>query len=342
MVLTLLLSVCAMPAIHWQQSRDLREQLRNLKILNQRQALSSELLLELERYRNISGNFRKMRVTEINSAKGRLKSEILGGLARLDQLSPNVDERKTAAKASEQLGEFFILSAKARTLTLQGSLLSTPDRSMSFLLGASGMIISLLFLILLRNYLFFARPVRLLRERSERIYSPKKSTEKTPTVVKAMKGTYGEIEKILHNLAITVTNQRKERFQFVTAVANDLKPPLVTLQAGVTLLASEKTLSTEQRFQAAEVVKRSATRLMRSLEDLTDIVDTEYTEIKLDEKNVDLRDVIVNVAKMLQGSVMGAIHEVTYAFPQVPAWAFIDSARFERILINLVSKIIQI
>src|SRR5690606_24049807 len=144
-------------------------------------------------------------------------------------------------------------------------------------------------------------------------------------------------EKVMTDLSKTVESLRKERHQFVTAIASDLRAPLVALQAGSNFLCGldEQTALADRRA-AAEVVNRSLFRLSSSLDDLTDIVEIERSDIRLDEKIVDIRSIVTEVAHQLGGP--GASHEVKVSVPSMPVWTMIDPQRFERILVHLVAK----
>jgi two-component system sensor histidine kinase MtrB len=61
--------------------------------------------------------------------------------------------------------------------------------------------------------------------------------------------------------------------------------------------------------------------------------------IRLDEKIVDVRDVITRVAQLWTGP--GSTHEIRIAAPAAPVWAFVDGERLERVVLNLVGKIMQ-
>jgi signal transduction histidine kinase len=364
----LMLSVGAMVGLHGVEIRSLQSKGAQIETFAQREGIANHLILEMEKYRRQSKDFRKLSNAEIEKTKDRLVDTVSEGVARLDKLAPTGEEKVLGGKVNEKIAEFMALSAKlepqlflrdvfakeparelhesivANLTTLQknaavhvvsarAELTKPVPASTRLMLIAAGLILAMAVLMILRNYLAFARPIRVLRARAQAIREGKSVAHD----VRPLRGAYGEIEKVMSELSLSVDTLRKERHQFVTAIASDLRAPLVSLQSGANFLCSlnERTDESDRR-NAGEVVNRSLFRLSSSLDDLTDIVEIERSDIRLEEKIVDIRSVITEVAHNLGGP--GASHEVKVSLPTMPVWTMIDAQRFERVLVHLVSK----
>jgi signal transduction histidine kinase len=370
-VAALVATVSAMVAVHWNGMRVVQSKVALLDTVSTRQEASSALLVSLEKYRRQSKGFRTLSSADHTAVKTKLSSSVNDTIARLEKLAPTEEERKLGAQAIDQVSQFMVLTAKLEPWLFTKDVFQKPEavelfealggtiaklrssadvrageiraqaaqaQPTALKLQALGAVVavSLVLLLLFRNHFAFARPIQALRNRALELREGKLVSD-SKRALSTSSGVHGEIDTVMGELAHLVDKQRKEREQFITAVASDLRAPLVSLQAGAHLLASVgDQLEEVQRQQAAQSVRRAIFRLSRSLDDLTDIVDLERTDIRLDEKIVDLRDLVHGVTKML-----GSNHEITPSTPPVPIWTLIDSQRMERVLVNVISKMMQ-
>jgi signal transduction histidine kinase len=373
-VAVLVLSVGAMVGLHGMEIRSLQQKGALIEVYAQREGIASRMILDMERYRRLSKDFRKLSDAEIEKSKDRLVDGIKQGVATLDKLSPTNDEKALGAKITSQINDFMVLSAKieptlflrdvfikepardlheaivkemttlqknadTRTVAARNDLVQAVPTSTKLMLVSAVLILAMTALMLLRNYLTFARPIRALRARAEGIRN--RGAVVGEEAATPLRGAYGEIEQVMTVLSKTVDSLRRERHQFVTAIANDLRAPLVALQSGASFLAgmTPERSSDSDRRAAGEVVSRSVFRLSSSLDDLNDIVEIERSDIRLDEKIVDIRSIVTEVAHALGGP--GASHEVKVNLPSVPVWTMLDASRFERVIVHLVSKMMN-
>jgi signal transduction histidine kinase len=375
LVLTLVLSIGAIVGLHGLEVRNLQAEGAQIEIFAQRQAVASNLILDLERYRRGAKDFRKLSNAEIDKVKDRLSDAVAMGVAKLERLQPTSEEHRIESAIDKKLADFMVLSAQLEPqLFLRDAFIKEPARDLHesivndlsqlhkmaaahvaeakaeltkpvpgqsrWILVSAAIALVMSALLLLRAFLVYVRPIAQLRARAEAL--SRGPHNHTPVAAsgdpeRPLVGAYGEIERILRDLSSTVDSLRKERHQFVTAIAQDLRTPLVALQAGAGLLAEPTARSTDNdRRAASEVVGRSLFRLSSSLEDLNDIVEIERSDIRLDEKIVDVRGIVAETARRLTGP--GASHEVKLGLPSMPVWAMIDPARFERVLVHLMAK----
>ena len=335
-------AVFAMVGIHWLSTQAIQKQMTQMKILSARQKAGGELIHDLEKYRGMSGNFKRMYERDIASAKSRLKSEINDQVSILDKLDPTDEERLTGRKIIEETSELMLTAARlepqlfsrdvyqkeqireihekitalatglieqstAQLELLQSQAAGKANRSLEALLGLAGFAVLMITLMLTRQYFIYARPLKILAKRIHGFGPPPKNATR-------LKGIYGELETTIQNLVQNVETLRKERHQFLTAVATDLRGPITSLQAGAKIIsASGERLDPGQRQQAAETVKRSAYRLSKTLDDLTDIVDIDRTEVRLDEDLVDVCYLLERVSGVLGGPA--SLHPVTVSAP---------------------------
>ena len=369
MVLAFTAALGSMLVIHWREVRDVEQNMKSIRIAMERQETASGMVSELEKYRRMSTHFRVMPENEVVGAKDHLRSELHGGLASLDQLNPDANDKPLIEQAATQFNELQTVAEKLEpTLFSRDVYVKEPARnahdilvgtlnrirenakdqadrnhtstvqlafrSMRPLATAAASVLALMALILIRGYFAAVRPVRILRARARALREGQSNVACTPVLSQPCQ----EIETTLREFAATVDSQRRERQQFITSVALDLRSPLISLKTNADLLANNShSLTDHQKEQAARNVQRSMFKLTRTLDDLTDILDTDYAKIRLEEKIVDLGDLLTNVADKMGGP--GCLHDISVSVPPMPVWASVDPDRLERVLVNLISKL---
>lgn len=367
-VLALLLSVAGMTGIYWLGNQEVQRGVSRIQMLSERQSIADSMTVSLEQYRRRSGGFRLLPQNELNEVKAKLRADIVDGVKRLEKLEATSEEKALGAKVSDSMSEFLGMSAKLepmlftkdvyqkeqmrdihdtmlkslatirnsaiqRRTEIPAQMVATSHGWLRYLAIAGVAVIFMTGLLIIFNHLRYARPLKKLVRRVREVSAGKLARETT----KGLRREHAEIERTLIDVAFALDQQRRERQQFVTAVASDLRAPLVSLQASANLLAAggERLTGDEKRF-ASNTVNRSVFRLSRSLDDLTDIVETDRKFLRLDEKITDIREVANEVARVLGGP--GALHQVTATVPANALWTMIDPMRVERALTNLVSK----
>ncbi len=358
-VAALFAAMGAMAAVNWLQAHETQARMAELQRLGERRAESASMRIALESFRGRSVSFWRMSPGEIAGVKSELRSRLADGIGRLQRLEPSAEDRALEQQVGDRVSELLFKKPSAREYDpllglldqidtqaarrvseLREAQASGDERALRALALALGVGAATIFVSLLHAYFASHRPLRRLRARAAELRSGAPRTEGS----KPLKGIHGEIEAALDDLAATVESQRRERHQFVNAIASDLRAPLVTLQTGAGLLSraleggpGAMGIDERQRGHALEAVRRSIYRLERSLESLGDLLDADR-ELRLDEKVVDLRDVVSEVARVFGGS--GSGHEVSCSVPPGPLWTMVDPERFERALVLLASKLL--
>jgi len=376
MVVILLGSIGSMVFIHGKTIRDFQQRIARIEPLYQRQKVLDEITLSLERYRRVSSNFRKLDPNEVAMAKTRLKNAFVQGVQQLDQLDPTSKEKVSENQLVEQVSELLKVSAQIEpTLfsqdayykpevqslhegilsTLTGLEKSTQSRiellrfdssrmqaqSLVWLLGVGALILTLVFCMTLKNHFVYVRPLRKLHFYAISLGQGKR-TEELPEY----SGVYGEIQSVIYQLSRTVEIHVRDRHKFIMDIVTDLKEPLSLLQAGRDLIGDprglplgDQQLNEEKERTAIHSVRRGLAIFSGSLDDLNDIADINRLESRLEEKTVDLCDLIMSAARTLVGSELGK--RIAVSVPPIPVWVSVDAQRFERVFVQVLSKVLN-
>jgi signal transduction histidine kinase len=371
-VFVLIASVGAMVFIHREALQGLHQKTAKIHPLYQRQKILDSLTLSLERYRRMSASFRKFSSDDLAEVKNKLKNSFSEGVAQLDQLDPTPEERVSEHQLKDQLGELMRLSAhfepllftkdaylkpdvldiheailnnlsklgKSTSTRIQSLRSDTSDfesESMILLLGVGALIVIVSLCLLLRNHFVYFRPLKKLSAYAQDLKAGKAVPQNPPH----FSGMYGEIQATLNQLALSVETHMRDRHKFILDIVADLKAPLKLLQSSQYLLGSQydKPVSEEQQLLAAESVRRGLAIFSGSLDDLNDIVDINRLESRLEEKTVDLSELLLDVSRTVMGTDLG--RRIGISVPPMPVWMQLDSRRFERVMVHILSKVLS-
>jgi signal transduction histidine kinase len=359
------LSVGAVSTVHWKGIQESDRKVSQVQPVYERQPIIDRMTLDLEKYRRTSAIFRKMEPGEIAGVKDKLRAGFSKSLASLDLLQSTPEEKAMAAKLDEQLNTFLSMSAKiepmlflkdayhspeivelhngmiksldalrdstqARIKALHAQFNSSSNGSMYMIEAISALIVLLFGMLLGRQYLAFGRPLRRLHEYGEKLREEKGTPQPRP----GLKGLHGDVEGVLHELALTVESQRKDRHKFIQDIVDDLRAPLSMLKQGRALNSGESDEASQVR--AADSVRRGLALLSGSLDDLGDILNLNRLQAQLEERVIDLTELISDTVRELSGGAVGK--QIHVSAPPMPVWVLVDARRFERTLVQVVSK----
>ena len=363
-ILALVACVGGMGFIHWRAIRAVDVRTAQVEQLYKREVTIDSMNLGLERYRRLSSSFRKLSPGEVQGAKDQLKTTFKVGLAQLEALGLAPEEAAATKKTSDQLIELLSESAQYEAALYTKDAYAKPEiRSMHeaiveslgrikkssqsqieastfhaaqaqlnsvwLLLSVGGAVIALVLFVMLKDYLLYFRPLR-------KLHSYALSLRKMTSISAAgqrLSGIYGEVQSVLEQLMQRVESHSKERHKFVQDVVSDLKSPLSMLQSGKDLLNRDS--DPDRQMQVADSMKRGLAILSGSLDDLNDVAEINRLESRLEEKTIDLSELVSDVARTMGGSS----RPIALTVPPMPIWTLLDGRRLERVLIQTISKV---
>lgn len=365
----LALVLCAMGAVFGIQTRQANSHSHEMETLLARVEIAQSMPLLLEKYRLQNGQFRKMSEPDIAGTKTEMKNGVAKAVDRLAALDPTSEEADVGKNLLRQVDDFLLFSAQKEPTLFLRNIYILPEakrlhetmvdlqnglresarkrwaekqgdwnqRQKRWTVVFAALSVAALLLMgasVLSSFVIFTRPLRKLVSRVKEIREGRLSRGSSL----GLRGGLGEIEEALDGLATTVDSQSRSRHEFVRAIVTDLKTSMVPLQTSSALLGvSHMKLDDESRASAADHVRRSAVRLSATLADLDDATRLEQDGVRLDEKIVDLREILQRASQALGGP--GCAHLLKVFVPSAPVWAWVDPTRIERAVLTLISKL---
>jgi signal transduction histidine kinase len=360
-----------MYTFHRMESRSTEVKMSQVSGLLEASQGVSSLAAEMDRFRSASSDLKTLSVAEGKVALEKIQARTVKTLSQINRANLEERERKELDAIQGKLDALFQLCNKvmssynsadpfrlaetreahadlSRQVTQLGaSLQSRSGVAVSSIKGVAttnirifviggGVILLLLLCVYARDYFAFQRPIKALDA-----FAAQTEVGKAPTATQgaSLSGPYGRVAQVLATLSGTLERQGKERHKFLLDLLADFSVPLSMLSAGKTLINPKTAASASEagQAQAADTVRRGIAALSGSLEDLGDLAEFGNLANRLDERLVDLSELVLNVSRSLAPS---ATHKwITTTLPSMPVWAKLDPRRFERVLTHAILKV---
>lgn len=137
----------------------------------------------------------------------------------------------------------------------------------------------------------------------------------------------------------TLEDERSERSLFVSALAHDLRSPLTVLRGTAQVLKrSPDLLPAERRDEYLTMVEEQVARLVRLVNDLSDVYVTTEPRYQLDRQTVDLVSLVQHVVAAVEPTASGHQFRIDAPTEIRGQW---DPARLEQVLDNLLSNAVK-
>ncbi|MGH9795428.1 MAG: PAS domain S-box protein, partial [Candidatus Acidiferrales bacterium] len=136
---------------------------------------------------------------------------------------------------------------------------------------------------------------------------------------------------------LKLADQRKD--EFLAMLGHELRNPLAAISTGATLLREKNT--EERRAWIEQMMSRQIQQLQRLVDDLLDITRISRGKIQLRRQQIELKKHIEATVDAVQPLVQKHRHRLTVSLPQETAFLSADPARFEQILVNLLTNAVK-
>jgi signal transduction histidine kinase len=364
-------SLATMSAVHYQQIKVSEQHTHELSKWVAKERIANEMTFSMEDYRRQAGSFRKLGEGASSSAKSHLRQEFVKKSQALENLGLSPADHTLLSEANDRLSQFLVMSAKIEPTLFTWNFYQKPEgvdlhnrileplkqlqlnsqaaetelyqptsnkvygfESIQILLVCSGLLLFVVLTHMMIAYFKNVLPAQRL-QKAALFYKKGDFTEMTTS----LRGLYGDVENVLKELATTVRSQRFEKHEFIAAITSELRSPLLNLRTGVSLYEDAEANS-QKRSQGKNLIERSSARLSRCLNDLTDIAETENSHLSLNEKIVDLGELVQGLAKITDLNPVNN-HEVRVKSISDNLWANIDADKMERALNRLIGLLME-
>ncbi|MGH9816264.1 MAG: PAS domain S-box protein, partial [Candidatus Acidiferrales bacterium] len=132
-------------------------------------------------------------------------------------------------------------------------------------------------------------------------------------------------------------DQRKD--EFLAMLGHELRNPLAAVSTGAALLKQNPT--EERRAWIEQMMSRQIELLRRLVDDLLDVTRITRGKIQLRKQQLDLKKHIEAAVEAVSPLIQKRRHDFSVSWPEEVAFLYADPARFEQILVNLLTNAVK-
>jgi signal transduction histidine kinase len=149
--------------------------------------------------------------------------------------------------------------------------------------------------------------------------------------------TQRRLEDELRRRTCELEEADRQKDEFLSAVAHELRSPLAVLSNVVHLLHSPQAGPAAHQ-QAAEMLGRQTAHMARIVEDLLDLARVRCGKVSLRRQAVDLRTVVPEAVEIVQPLVETRKHHLEVAQCREPLWVSGDPTRLVQVVSNMLTN----
>jgi len=132
------------------------------------------------------------------------------------------------------------------------------------------------------------------------------------------------------------------KLDFVSIVSHELRTPLASIKGYVdVLLSGDAGELTQTQREFLEVVAKNNERMLELINGLLDISRIELGVTKMVRREVELQDILDNVLSQFRGEIEKKHLDLRLIFPPQMPKLFVDAARIEQVVGNILSNAIK-
>lgn len=146
--------------------------------------------------------------------------------------------------------------------------------------------------------------------------------------------------RTLHAQADSLRSADQKKDEFLAILAHELRGPLSAVAMAAGMLA-KGTADREQAVNLGHLITRQASHMKRLVEDLLDVSRIVRSEVSIDLRAVDLRDVIADALEQLAPAIQRRDHRVSAGMPPGAVIVEGDRLRLVQVVGNVVGNAVR-
>ncbi|MBY0357204.1 MAG: CHASE3 domain-containing protein [Candidatus Obscuribacterales bacterium] len=304
-------------------SEQIKSEIRTLKILIKDSPNPEQSLLRLEKV--------SKRATELLAQGSRIVNE---GKVRHGLIEEKASLEEMLSELASELRVFVREQEHAEKLDPNAE---SRSRMLIMQCLTAGFVFNIVLAVFLAAYFNrdITRRLRVLMENTERL----SKGEKLHAIVKGT-DEVAKLDEVFHQMAAALADAAKRKQELITMVSHDLRTPLTSVQASLTLLSEGVLGSLSERVEKEVVVaQNNTTRLIFLINDLLDFEKIEAGQMAVDFKEIAVQSIFDQASDSLQAFAWRK--NVTLVFETSDLVVNADLPRLVQVLVNLTANAVK-
>jgi signal transduction histidine kinase len=148
------------------------------------------------------------------------------------------------------------------------------------------------------------------------------------------------LDEVFHDMANALAEANRKKQELVAMVSHDLRTPLTSVQAALTLLGAGAMGELSDKAQKqVYIAEQSTTRLINLINDLLDLEKMESGKFQLNIVEASASVIIDRSVEAVEA--LAADHNITIETPDADLYVLADRERMVQVVVNLLSNAIK-
>ncbi len=144
----------------------------------------------------------------------------------------------------------------------------------------------------------------------------------------------------LHDVTEQVRSERV-RSDFLASVSHELRTPVTAIKGFAETLLDGALEDATRRRSFMSFIDREAGRLVRLVEDLMDLARLEARQVSLVREDLDVAHIVEQVTDGFRARAAARSIDLQLRLPGRPLYCYVDGARLEQVLVNLLDNALK-
>ena len=146
------------------------------------------------------------------------------------------------------------------------------------------------------------------------------------------------LEKELQEQASELSDLHRRKDEFLAMLSHELRSPLAPISNAVQLLGMQQGSENPIQQQARTIIERQLGQLRHLVDDLLQVSRITTGRIQLHRERLVISDVVEGAVETVRPMIEELRHELTVSLPSEPIWLYVDAARLQQVLVNLLTN----
>ena len=146
------------------------------------------------------------------------------------------------------------------------------------------------------------------------------------------------LETLQRGQAAELSDLHRRKDEFLAMLSHELRSPLAPIANAVQLLGLQRASENQIQQQARGIIERQLGQLQHLVDDLLEVSRLTTGKVQLRRERVAVSGIVEGAVETVRPLIEQRRHELTVSLPPEPIWLYVDAARLEQVVVNLLTN----